>query len=78
MKVYPFIVCYIYAVLQQIQEQFCLDLEINVLLIKFRHSTLLPSDFRGSILWMLSSFQSHVNSNLKWQKSYMFCMESDG
>ena len=34
MKVCPFIVSYIYAILQQIYVQFRLDLEINVLLLK--------------------------------------------
>ena len=39
MKVCPFTVSYIYAILQHSHEKFRLDLEINVLFSNFWHST---------------------------------------
>ena len=41
MKVCPFTVSYIYAISQKIYMQFCGDLEINVLLLKFLQQELL-------------------------------------
>ena len=65
-----FTVSYIYAILQQNYVQFRLDLEIDVCLLSFHTlqgycSFVLPSDFRASLLWMLSSlFYSFADKNL--------------
>ena len=59
MEVCPFTEFLIYTIPHQIYVQFCLDLQIIVLLITFRHSTRvivrLSHRIRASLLWMLPS-----------------------
>ena len=55
LKVCPFTVSCIYTILQQIYVQFCLNLQIKVLLIKSAVVIVRISDFRASLSWVLSS-----------------------